>query len=103
MTKKLSAAQVKVLYHMAQGHKLYCATHVTPWLDGVPDKDNRFNLRVHTNTGFALLERDCIVRDDTDTTPWWRRDYAITDIGRNLLQDTGLPRQLVLEETDDGD
>ena len=104
MTKKLSVIQAEVLRHMVQGHKLHCATDAVPWLDGVPDDDDgcepRIHTRVHTNTWRALLKRGCIVRDDADVTPWWRRDYAITDVGRNLLQDAGLPVQPVLEGTE---
>lgn len=77
---------IEILGHMAQGHKIYCPIYKTPWLDGVPSSRGGLNKCVHTSTWYVLLRRGCIEEVDTDTTPWWRQDYAITDIGRELLQ-----------------
>ena len=81
---KLSVVQIEVLGHMAQGHKVY-SSHEHTWLDGVPDKRTVYK-SVHANTLYALLDKNCVENVDTDKTPFWRRDYAITDTGRELLQ-----------------
>ena len=81
---KLSVVQIEVLGHMAQGHKVYSSYDHT-WLDGVPDEYKVYK-SVHANTLYALLNKDCVEKVNTDRTPWYRRDYAITDTGRELLQ-----------------
>lgn len=81
---KLSKVQKEVLGHMVQGHKIY-SSHEHTWLDKVPDKRGGYK-SVHANTLYALRVRDCVERVDTDKTPWYRRDYAITDTGRELLR-----------------
>lgn len=86
MTDKLSKVQAEVLGHMAQGHKMHGSAHAPPYLSGVPGKYG-LSKNVHTNTWFALLKRGYIERADTDKTPWWRRDYVITDNGREKLNE----------------
>lgn len=81
---KLSKVQIEVLGHMSQGHKVY-SSHEHTWLDGVPDKYT-VSKSVHGNTLYALLNKNCIEKANTDRTPWYRRDYAITDTGRELLR-----------------
>ena len=87
MTNKLSKAQAEVLGHMAQDHKLYASRDGTPWLDKVPGVSRYQYMHVHTNTLYALKSRGYIERADTDKTPWWRRDYVITDKGREKLNE----------------
>lgn len=86
---KLSETQVEVLTHMAAGHKLYRA-YRSPWLDGVPGKHRGLNLRVRGSTLWVLLERGLIERADTEQTPYYRRDYVITEAGREALEENKL-------------
>jgi len=85
MTDKLSKVQAEVLGHVAQGHKLYASRMGTPWLDKVPGVSKYQYKHVHSNTLYALRDRGYIERADTDKTPWWRRDYIITEKGRGKL------------------
>ncbi len=80
---RLSKVQIEVLSHMAQGHKVYNSNEHT-WLDKVPG--DRGHKKVYFNTLFALLKKGCVEKANTDRTPWYRRDYAITDTGRELLR-----------------
>lgn len=83
---KLSVVQIEVLGHMAQGHEIRRSGPGTPYLDGVQPDRYEVSKHVHSNTLYALLNKDCVEKVNTDRTPWYRRDYAITDKGRELLQ-----------------
>ena len=81
---KISKVQREVLQHMANGSKLYSAMAVRStsshnWLSG------ELCFSLHTNTLKALLARGLIERANTKSTPYWRRDYAITQAGREAI------------------
>jgi len=82
---KTSKVQREVLQHMARGHKLYIdKVQGRPWLNQVRGSDGTYE-RVHSSTLYALLRRGLIKYMSTEITPYWRRDYVITDAGREAL------------------
>lgn len=85
---KLSEVQREVLEYMVQGSRLLASTNGGSWLDNVSGRKG-FYKRVHGNTLYALHKRGYIVRNDAACTPWWRRDYEITDAGRDALTTKG--------------
>ena len=85
--KKLSKVQREVLEYMVQGHGLFADRTGSIWLDRVPTQRGPYR-RVHGNTLHALRKRGYIARNDTACTPWWRRDYEITALGRKCLTNT---------------
>lgn len=65
---------------------------------GLPLKNSRgpiLSVRVSTSieselnyritTLYALLDRGLIERCDTESTPWYRRDYVLTEEGRGVV------------------
>jgi len=90
---KLTPNHRLILNHMARGRLLMCDKSVgVYWLNGVlgdnPRQPGSYR-RVGART-FAALRRKGYIelahdRDDRET-PWWRRDYKITDLGRQVLE-----------------
>lgn len=88
---KLTPAHRFILTHMARGTLLMTSsTAGLPWLNKVPGNDPRqpgLYRRVQSGAVAALRRREYIALASTPNTPWWRRDYAITDLGRQALEE----------------
>lgn len=75
----ISKTQAKVLREMVEtGLTLKSARGGSVWVTLAEES------RYRVTTLFALLDRKLIERCDTDKTPWYRKDYALTEEGRRI-------------------
>lgn len=80
-TLKLRGVQAEVLAYMAKGHRLLQDKQGGSWLDRVIG--NKGSFKVHGNTVSSLRNRGLI--EQTETIKFWRRDYVITEAGREAI------------------
>jgi len=77
---KLSKTQRAALQLLVDGHELYSAIGDSHhWFNDPPRTD------IHSHTLYSLDRRGWIEQIVVDGAPYWRRDFAITQAGRDAL------------------
>ena len=86
--KKLSTVQIDVLTEMAKGLRLFSVVHGSCRLERPKDSSTYLGKKVHRNTLGALVNRGLIIKTEGyGAGPWYQRDYRITDLGRQVLEE----------------
>lgn len=85
MSKRLSPIQAEVLQLMVEGHTFHYCKGTLPWLKDARGRLRWTKLILRNSTLYALKDRGYITLFDTLATPWWRRDYIITEAGEKAL------------------
>ena len=77
----VSKVQARILCEMVKtGLPLKHARGSGVWIT-LTEVERRFRV----TTLLALLDRGLLERCDTESTPWYRKDYVLTEEGRNAV------------------